>query len=185
MGWTQTDVDVQFQESVDGQPLALSLFRAHVFLLHSSKNLQISLPFRPFSHHRHHLFPTPTPNASQVCICLSKFGLGQSSIPFHCRYHCHHSPGVFTTKVFSSTVLGLWGLPHEKVGQLDRLLSRTTTYLHPWENRVRCDLKDLPFSSTGTQPQCSNCKERGLKCVSVCFLISNPSSHHSPTPRLQ
>ncbi|KAH9180309.1 hypothetical protein EDB89DRAFT_2062044 [Lactarius sanguifluus] len=31
--------------------------------------------------------------------------------------------------------------------------------------RVRCDLKDLPFSSTGTQPQCSNCKERGLKCV--------------------
>ncbi|KAI0282211.1 hypothetical protein BGY98DRAFT_1121989 [Russula aff. rugulosa BPL654] len=30
---------------------------------------------------------------------------------------------------------------------------------------VRCDLKDLPFSSTGTQPQCSNCKERGLKCV--------------------
>ncbi|KAI0306791.1 hypothetical protein B0F90DRAFT_1693299 [Multifurca ochricompacta] len=31
--------------------------------------------------------------------------------------------------------------------------------------RVRCDLKDLPFSNTGTQPQCSNCKERGLKCV--------------------
>ncbi|KAH9998171.1 hypothetical protein BJV74DRAFT_825872 [Russula compacta] len=33
--------------------------------------------------------------------------------------------------------------------------------------RVRCDLKDLPFSTTGTQPQCSNCKERGLKCVAV------------------
>ncbi len=32
---------------------------------------------------------------------------------------------------------------------------------------MRCDLKDLPFSSSGTQPQCSNCKERGLKCVSV------------------
>ncbi|KAI0273782.1 hypothetical protein BC834DRAFT_855583 [Gloeopeniophorella convolvens] len=31
--------------------------------------------------------------------------------------------------------------------------------------RVRCDLKDLPFSNTGTQPHCSNCKERGLKCV--------------------
>lgn len=41
------------------------------------------------------------------------------------------------------------------------------------KNRVRCDLKDLPFSSTGTQPQCSNCKERGLKCVSVCFPTSN------------
>ena len=45
-------------------------------------------------------------------------------------------------------------------------------------NRVRCDLKDLPFSSTGTQPQCSNCKERGLKCVSVCHLYCNP-----PHPR--
>jgi hypothetical protein len=50
-------------------------------------------------------------------------------------------------------------------------------------NRVRCDLKDLPFSSTGTQPQCSNCKERGLKCVFVSshcsiwlpFLIFRPS----------
>src|SRR6267154_5934506 len=39
-------------------------------------------------------------------------------------------------------------------------------------NRVRCDLKDLPFSSTGTQPQCSNCKERGLKCVSVSSLCA-------------
>jgi Fungal Zn(2)-Cys(6) binuclear cluster domain len=44
-------------------------------------------------------------------------------------------------------------------------------------NRVRCDLKDLPFSSTGTQPQCSNCKERGLKCVSVLFSNIEPSSY--------
>ena len=41
-----------------------------------------------------------------------------------------------------------------------------------WGNRVRCDLKDLPFSSTGTQPQCSNCKERGLKCVLVFSNLS-------------
>ncbi|KAH9934813.1 uncharacterized protein B0H18DRAFT_488520 [Fomitopsis serialis] len=31
--------------------------------------------------------------------------------------------------------------------------------------RVRCDLKDLPISPTGQHPPCSNCNERGLKCV--------------------
>ncbi|KAI0063471.1 hypothetical protein BV25DRAFT_434001 [Artomyces pyxidatus] len=31
--------------------------------------------------------------------------------------------------------------------------------------RVRCDLKDLPFSNAGHQQHCSNCKERGIKCV--------------------
>ncbi|EMD38493.1 hypothetical protein CERSUDRAFT_113664 [Gelatoporia subvermispora B] len=31
--------------------------------------------------------------------------------------------------------------------------------------RVRCDLKDLPVSGTGQHPPCSNCSERGLKCV--------------------
>ncbi|KAH7889892.1 hypothetical protein F5I97DRAFT_606993 [Phlebopus sp. FC_14] len=33
--------------------------------------------------------------------------------------------------------------------------------------RVRCDLKDLAPSaaSAGAQPSCSNCKERGIKCV--------------------
>jgi len=31
--------------------------------------------------------------------------------------------------------------------------------------RVRCDLKDLPVSKAGRHPSCSNCKERGLKCV--------------------
>ncbi|KAF9262142.1 hypothetical protein L218DRAFT_1042674 [Marasmius fiardii PR-910] len=31
--------------------------------------------------------------------------------------------------------------------------------------RVRCDLKDLPVPLTGPNPSCSNCRERGLKCV--------------------
>ncbi|KAK0197559.1 hypothetical protein F5146DRAFT_1015875 [Armillaria mellea] len=31
--------------------------------------------------------------------------------------------------------------------------------------RVRCDLKDLPIATAGPNPACSNCKERGLKCV--------------------
>ncbi|KZT11413.1 uncharacterized protein LAESUDRAFT_269015 [Laetiporus sulphureus 93-53] len=31
--------------------------------------------------------------------------------------------------------------------------------------RVRCDLKDLPVSPSGQHPPCSNCSERGLKCV--------------------
>ncbi|KAF9049374.1 hypothetical protein BDZ89DRAFT_1057737 [Hymenopellis radicata] len=31
--------------------------------------------------------------------------------------------------------------------------------------RVRCDLKDLPIGSAGPHPACSNCRERGLKCV--------------------
>lgn len=33
--------------------------------------------------------------------------------------------------------------------------------------RVRCDLKDLPIGSLGPHPACSNCKERGIKCVLV------------------
>ncbi|KAF4615533.1 hypothetical protein D9613_002920 [Agrocybe pediades] len=31
--------------------------------------------------------------------------------------------------------------------------------------RVRCDLKDLPLGFVGPTPACSNCKERGIKCV--------------------
>ncbi|KAL0947398.1 hypothetical protein HGRIS_013511 [Hohenbuehelia grisea] len=31
--------------------------------------------------------------------------------------------------------------------------------------RVRCDLKDLTVETAGPNPACSNCKERGLKCV--------------------
>ncbi|ESK92891.1 proteophosphoglycan 5 [Moniliophthora roreri MCA 2997] len=31
--------------------------------------------------------------------------------------------------------------------------------------RVRCDLKDLPVPVSGPNPACSNCRERGLKCV--------------------
>ncbi|KAF5330912.1 hypothetical protein D9619_005846 [Psilocybe cf. subviscida] len=31
--------------------------------------------------------------------------------------------------------------------------------------RVRCDLKDLPAGFVGPHPACSNCKERGIKCV--------------------
>ena len=45
--------------------------------------------------------------------------------------------------------------------------------------RVRCDLKDLPIGSVGPLPACSNCKERGIKCV----LVSLPFS--LLTPRLK
>ncbi|KAF9072918.1 hypothetical protein BDP27DRAFT_1319641 [Rhodocollybia butyracea] len=31
--------------------------------------------------------------------------------------------------------------------------------------RVRCDLKDITIPVTGPNPACSNCKERGFKCV--------------------
>ncbi|KAH6876473.1 hypothetical protein BKA70DRAFT_1128437 [Coprinopsis sp. MPI-PUGE-AT-0042] len=31
--------------------------------------------------------------------------------------------------------------------------------------RVRCDLKDLAIPTSGPHPTCSNCKERGIKCV--------------------
>ncbi|KAL4250416.1 hypothetical protein ABKN59_003372 [Abortiporus biennis] len=31
--------------------------------------------------------------------------------------------------------------------------------------RVRCDLKDLPLTTSGQHLPCSNCRERGLKCV--------------------
>jgi len=42
------------------------------------------------------------------------------------------------------------------------ILSRTD--LHKL-TRVRCDLKDLSISTSGQHPPCSNCSERGLKCV--------------------
>ncbi|KAJ7261330.1 hypothetical protein B0H12DRAFT_1013547 [Mycena haematopus] len=51
--------------------------------------------------------------------------------------------------------------------RMRRLVSSTTGTLvkndigYP---RVRCDLKDLPVAS-GPHPACSNCQERGLKCV--------------------
>ncbi|KIY66102.1 hypothetical protein CYLTODRAFT_378272 [Cylindrobasidium torrendii FP15055 ss-10] len=31
--------------------------------------------------------------------------------------------------------------------------------------RVRCDLKDLSLPTSGPSPSCSNCQERGLKCI--------------------
>ena len=37
--------------------------------------------------------------------------------------------------------------------------------------RVRCDLKDLPIGSLGPHPACSNCKERGIKCVLVSLQL--------------
>jgi len=43
------------------------------------------------------------------------------------------------------------------------------SYPHP-TYRVRCDLKDLPMTHTQNgvqQTSCSNCKERGIKCVYV------------------
>jgi hypothetical protein len=43
-------------------------------------------------------------------------------------------------------------------------------------SRVRCDLKDLPFSSAGPHPTCSNCKERGLKCVYVSSPTVGPQT---------
>ena len=52
-------------------------------------------------------------------------------------------------------------------------------------HRVRCDLKDLPVSQSSggmQQPSCSNCKERGIKCVYVQPVSSEYScaSHHFP-----
>ena len=41
--------------------------------------------------------------------------------------------------------------------------------------RVRCDLKDLPIGSLGPHPACSNCKERGIKCVLVSLHLLTPS----------
>lgn len=83
------------------------------------------------------------------------------------------------------TVLCLWGLQNEEVSvpslpfdlivipAADRPfcsphpLPFPSVRAHPFVRRVRCDLKDLPISKAGRHPSCSNCKERGLKCVYV------------------
>ncbi len=56
-------------------------------------------------------------------------------------------------------------------------------------DRVRCDLKDLPIATAGPNPACSNCKERGLKCVYVLptfragFSVDVSTETSSPTSR--
>lgn len=42
--------------------------------------------------------------------------------------------------------------------------------------RVRCDLKDISIPVTGPHPACSNCKERGLKCVYVVETMQDSKS---------
>jgi Fungal Zn(2)-Cys(6) binuclear cluster domain len=39
-------------------------------------------------------------------------------------------------------------------------------------HRVRCDLKDLAIPTSGPHPTCSNCKERGIKCVYASISLS-------------
>jgi hypothetical protein len=60
--------------------------------------------------------------------------------------------------------------------RMRRFVYLGSSLTHPHCNhRVRCDLKDLPITQTsgGTQPpSCSNCKERGIKCVYVLFSSS-------------
>ena len=49
---------------------------------------------------------------------------------------------------------------------------------------MRCDLKDLPSGPDGPPKSCSNCKERGLKCVYVpCRVLNNylPRSLYAPS----
>ena len=57
------------------------------------------------------------------------------------------------------------------------LLFPLSFHAHP-SSRVRCDLKDLPVSKAGRHPSCSNCKERGLKCVYVSL---HPPLHIPPS----
>lgn len=47
---------------------------------------------------------------------------------------------------------------------------------------VRCDLKDLPGSNTGQPVSCTNCRERGLKCVSVLLRILSRVFPLTPFP---
>lgn len=46
-------------------------------------------------------------------------------------------------------------------------------------SRVRCDLKDLPAGFVGPHPACSNCKERGIKCVLVVNVQLIPFDNHN------
>ncbi|KIP09099.1 hypothetical protein PHLGIDRAFT_126553 [Phlebiopsis gigantea 11061_1 CR5-6] len=50
-------------------------------------------------------------------------------------------------------------------GQLSRAIKKAGGVATLLGGSVRCDLKDLPVSSAGQSASCTNCKERGLKCV--------------------
>lgn len=62
----------------------------------------------------------------------------------------------------------LRSLSHAQVLPWILFSSSARTYLNC---RVRCDLKDLPVSKNGHQSQCSNCKERDLKCMYVILAV--------------
>lgn len=79
-------------------------------------------------------------------------------------------PRSRTAKVHSPAVLGLWRMPHATVSVLSVVFDQFST-----RSRVRCDLKDLDFIVAGPTPSCSNCKERGIKCVYVFLLSLHPS----------
>jgi len=58
------------------------------------------------------------------------------------------------------------------------LLSRVLTLPPSLSISVRCDLKDLPSGPDGPPTSCSNCTERGLKCVYAAFqLLPDPFLH--------
>ena len=66
-----------------------------------------------------------------------------------------------SAKVFAPAVLRMWRLSYAKVCPSRRRRDVADQY------RVRCDLKDLPADTAVPHPACSNCKERGIRCVYV------------------
>ncbi|THH20358.1 hypothetical protein EW146_g982 [Bondarzewia mesenterica] len=101
--------------------------------------------------------PRPASNASQTLLSLFKALLCQPPVSLPVQ-----PSSLWSTKVHPSTILCLRRMSHAKVFLC---LSTPMPRANSLSSRVRCDLKDLPLSSTGQQSQCSNCKERGLKCV--------------------
>jgi hypothetical protein len=166
-------VDIQFQETVDGKLLASPLPSAR---LPSSfiPNLQIPRPLASPPH------STATTTTTFPQAISSPMPLKSASVPRSPGSASPPYPSTTTRRNSSSQPKSsrqqFSACGACRMRRYSRLLAQPTTVCSVVGNRVRCDLKDLPFSSTGTQPQCSNCKERGLKCVSVLSLSSSPRS---------
>ena len=175
------DVDVQFQESVDGKRSTFN-----VTVQHSLPSEYPLLTVRPpsfFIHPNHSNIPPlsallthPTPSPSHFpCLSSPPLCLGVRALrvlPIPLLPLVVHLPSQSLLANSSQHVVHVAC----EGGGLPLLLYLGGVLIRGRGNRVRCDLKDLPFSSTGTQPQCSNCKERGLKCVFVTSPLSIPLS---------
>lgn len=133
------------------------------------RNIYKSLSMSPGS-----LSPTPVSHVTPKPECR------RPSVYKVFHKHALSSSSLRPAKVLAPAVLCLWRVSDAEVRSGNPPRVQILTFRNP---RVRCDLKDLPLDQAGPCPSCSNCKERGLKCVYVPLLFH--IHYHTNIPRAE